>query len=37
MVPEITALFTRAISEDKIQPNAIVGELDEFKTLNASN
>lgn len=37
MVPEIAALFTRAISEDKIQPNAIVGELDEFKTLNASN
>jgi hypothetical protein len=37
MVPDIAALFTRAIAEDKIQPNAIVGELEEFSTLNASN
>ena len=37
MVPDIAALFTRAINEDKIQPNAIVGELEEFSTLNASN
>ena len=31
MIPDIAALFTRAIS------NAIVGDLDEFSTLNASN
>jgi len=37
MIPDIAALFTRAISEDRIQPNAIVGDLDEFSTLNASN
>jgi len=37
MIPDITALFTRAISEDRIQPNAIIGNLDEFSTLNASN
>ena len=37
MIPDIAALFTRAIAEDKIQPNAIVGELGEFLTLNASN
>ena len=37
MVPDIAALFTRAINEDKIQPNAIVGELEEFSTLNTSN
>jgi len=37
MIPNIAALFTRAIAEDKIQPNAIVGELGEFSTLNASN
>ena len=37
MVPDIAALFTRAINEKKIQPNAIVGELEEFSTLNASN
>ena len=37
VVPDIAALFTRAINEDKIQPNAIVGELEEFSTLNASN
>lgn len=37
VVPDIAALFTRAINEDKIQPNAIVRELEEFATLNASN
>ena len=37
MIPDITALFTRAISEDRIQPNAIIGDLDEFSTLNTSN
>ncbi len=37
MVPDIAALFTRAINEDKIQPNAIVGGLEEFSTLNTSN
>lgn len=37
MVPDIAALFTRAVNEDKIQPNSIVGELEEFTTLNASN
>jgi hypothetical protein len=37
VVPDIAALFTRAVNEDKMQPNAIVGELEEFSTLNASN
>jgi len=37
MIPDITTLFTRAISEDRIQPNVIVGDLDDFSTLNASN
>ena len=37
MIPDVTALFTRAINEDKIQPNTIIGELDELPTLNASN
>jgi len=37
MIPDITALFARAISEDKIQPNTIIGDLEEFSTLNASN
>jgi hypothetical protein len=37
MIPDITALFTRAVSEDKIQPNAIIGDLEEFSTLDASN
>jgi len=37
MIPDIAALFTRAVSEDKIQPNAIIGELEDFSTLNASN
>jgi hypothetical protein len=37
MVPDIAALFTRAVDEDKIQPNSIVGELEELSTLNASN
>ena len=37
MVPEIAALFTRAVSEDKIQPNAIIREQDGMTTLNASN
>jgi hypothetical protein len=37
MIPEIVALFTRAVKEDKIQPNSIIGDLEEFTTLNASN
>jgi len=37
MVPDIAALFTRAINEDKIQPNAIVGQLEEFPALYTSN
>jgi hypothetical protein len=37
MIPDIAALFTRAVSEDKIQPNAIIGELEDLSTLNASN
>ena len=37
VVPDIAALFTRAINEDKIQPDVIVGELEVFSTLNASN
>jgi len=37
MIPDIAALFTRATSEDRIQPNTIVGDLDEFSTLNTSN
>ena len=37
MIPEITALFTRAVSEEKIGPNAIIGELEDLTTLNASN
>jgi len=37
MIPEIAALFTRAVSEDKIDPNAIIGEKDALTTLNASN
>jgi hypothetical protein len=37
MIPDITALFTRAVSEDKIQPNVIIGEQEDLTTLNASN
>ncbi len=37
MIPEIAALFTRAVSEDKIDPNTIIGEQDALTTLNASN
>ncbi len=37
MIPDIAALFTRAVSEDKIQPNTIIGDLEDFSTLNASN
>ena len=37
MIPDIAALFTRAMSEDKIQPNAIIGGQEDLTTLNASN
>ena len=37
MIPEITVLFTRAVSEDRIQSNMIIGDLDEFTMLNTSN
>jgi len=37
IIPDIAALFTRAISEDKIQYNTIIGDLEEFSTLNTSN
>ena len=37
MIPEVAALFTRAVNEDKIQPNAIIGEADGSTTLDASN
>jgi hypothetical protein len=37
MIPDIAALFTRAVKEDKIQPNAIIGEQEDLTTLNASN
>ena len=37
MILDVTALFTRAINEDKIQSNTIIGELNELPTLNASN
>ena len=37
MIPEIAALFTRAVSKDKIDPNAIIREQDALTTLNASN
>lgn len=36
-IPFIAALFTRAVSEEKIQPNAVVGQLGDLTTLNASN
>lgn len=37
MIPEIAALFTRAVSEDKFQPHAIIGEQDGLTTLDTSN
>ena len=37
MIPVIAALFTRAVSEEKIQPNAITGEQGDLMTLNVSN
>lgn len=37
MIPDIVALFTRAVNEDKIQPNSIIGEFEELSTLHASN
>ena len=36
-IPDITALFTRAVREDKIQPITMIGEQEGFTTLNASN
>lgn len=36
-LPDIAALFTRAVNEDKIEPNTIVGQQDDITTLNASN
>ena len=37
MIPDVVSLFTRAINEDKIQPNTIIGELQELPTLQATN
>jgi len=37
MLPDIAALFIRAVSEDKIEPNTIVGQQDDVTTLNTSN
>jgi len=36
-IPELAAIFTRAVSEDKIQPNAIIGDIEDMATLSASN
>jgi len=37
MIPDVAAIFTRAVSEDRIEPNAIIGEQDGFTTMNPSN
>jgi hypothetical protein len=37
MLPDIAALFTRAVSEDRIEPNTIVGEQGDLTIMNASN
>lgn len=37
MIPDIVALFTRAVNEDRIEPHSIIGELKELSTLHASN
>jgi len=37
MIPDVVSLFTRAIDENKIEPNTIIGELEELPTLHASN
>jgi hypothetical protein len=37
MIPDVAAIFTRAVSEDRIEPNAIIGEQDDLTTLNLSN
>ncbi len=37
MIPDVTAFFTRAVNEDKIEPNAIIGDQEDFITLTASN